>query len=314
MATQDTTASGFDQAAWDLATRFSLRPELYFDAVASVRPTKQAHPGSSVSFLITSDIAAQTTELTEGSDVTPVSFSDSSVTITLKEYGAAIKTTAKLRGSSIIPVDPVVANLVGYSAGVSMDSLAKDILVAGTNVFYSGDATTQGGVGTGLTATDTLSAANVRKAVAQLRKANVQTLMGAYVGYVNPDVSVDLRTETGAAAWVEPMNYSSVENRLNGEIGKFEGVRFVETPRLEALTDAGDGAVDAYQSLIVGHEALAKVFAAPVSGDLPSVRPTPVTDALWRFVGMGWYWMGNYGILRQEAVRRIESASSLGSN
>jgi len=29
---------------------------------------------------------------------------------------------------------------------------------------------------------------------------------------------------------------------------------------------------------------------------------------------MGWYWLGQYGIFRQAAIRRTESASSIGNN
>lgn len=315
MAMQTTSVSSYDKDAWDLLTRFALRPQLFFDRLATVKATRQAHQGATVKFTFTDDLPSNTTALTEDADVTPRTFGDSAITVTLVEYGDAVKTTAKLRGTSFIPVDPVVANIVGRQAGLSQDTLTRDTLLAGTNVIYSGDATDRGGVGTGLTATDTLAAADIREITADLRNASVEEVKaGLFAGFVNPDVSVDLRTETGAAAWREPHNYQKAENIWRGEIGAFEGVVFVETPRLEALADAGDGSVDAYQSLIIGKEALAKAYSKTVSGEVPSVRPTPVTDALWRFVGMGWYWLGGYAIMRQAAVRRIESASSLGAN
>jgi hypothetical protein len=40
----------------------------------------------------------------------------------------------------------------------------------------------------------------------------------------------------------------------------------------------------------------------------------PVTDALRRFEGMGWKHLVGYGVFRQAALRRIESASSIGTN
>ena len=36
--------------------------------------------------------------------------------------------------------------------------------------------------------------------------------------------------------------------------------------------------------------------------------------SLRRFVPLGWYWLGAYGIFRQASVMRIESSSSLGSD
>jgi hypothetical protein len=32
------------------------------------------------------------------------------------------------------------------------------------------------------------------------------------------------------------------------------------------------------------------------------VRPGPVTDKLWRFRPMGWYWLGNYRHFRDESA------------
>ena len=37
-------------------------------------------------------------------------------------------------------------------------------------------------------------------------------------------------------------------------------------------------------------------------------------DRLRRYVPLGWYWLGAYGIFRQASVLRIESASLLGSD
>jgi hypothetical protein len=39
-----------------------------------------------------------------------------------------------------------------------------------------------------------------------------------------------------------------------------------------------------------------------------------VTDVLKRFQPVGWKHFVGYGVFRQEALRRIESASSIGTN
>ena len=76
---------------------FALRPELYFDAVADVQPTAQSMPGTSVQFTIVNDLAIAPSALTENYDVNTVALSDSTVNLTLAEYGNAVLTTAKLR-------------------------------------------------------------------------------------------------------------------------------------------------------------------------------------------------------------------------
>jgi N4-gp56 family major capsid protein len=98
-------------------------------------------------------------------------------------------------------------------------------------------------------------------------------------------------------------------------IGAYEGVGFVETPRLAPIADAGAAAVDVYQSLIVGNECLAAAYSRMTN---PSGQPTivlgPVTDKLKRFQPIGWYWLGGYKRFREESIVRIESSSSLGAN
>ena len=70
-----TAALDFDQAAYDLATYYALRPELYFDAVADVQSTNQSLNGSSVVFTITNDLAVASTALNESVDVSAVALS-----------------------------------------------------------------------------------------------------------------------------------------------------------------------------------------------------------------------------------------------
>ena len=97
------TGSGtldFSKAAYDRLAYFALRPELYFDAAADVQPTAQSMPGASVAFTIVNDLPISASALTETSDVSTVALSDSQVTLTLAEYGNAVLTTAKLRGTS----------------------------------------------------------------------------------------------------------------------------------------------------------------------------------------------------------------------
>ena len=309
-----------DQVAFEKLAYFALRPEMYYDQFADVQATNATNPGASVKFTIFSDLAAATTELGEAEDVTPVAMSDSQVTVTLKEYGNATVTTAKLRASSFIPVDPVAANAVGYNAGLSIDTICGAVLQAGDNVIYATGGATDPSSRTTVNSDDTLAPADVRKAVAQLRKANVPTVGGSYVGFIHPDVSYDFRGNTDAAAWRTPANYVNPAGIYNGEIGMFEGVRFIESPRAPLFADASNnsgssGTIDVYGTLVMGRQALAKgVSLGGEYGSQPTIVYGTVTDILKRFRPVGWKHFVGYGVFRQDALRRIESASSLGTN
>jgi N4-gp56 family major capsid protein len=309
-----------DQVAFDRIAYFALRSELLFDAVADVMPVAQAMPGSSVKFTIFNDLSEKTSTLTEDTDVTPVVMGDSQVEVTLEEYGNAVNTTAKLRGTSFLDVDAAAANLVGYNAGISIDGVIRDVLAAGTNVIYGAGGS--GSVPTArntITATDIIEANDVRKIVAALRKANAVSFNGMYMGYIHPDVSYDLRKETGVASWRDPHVYSDPANIYNGEVGAFEGVRFIETPRAKIFENASNGSgstgtVDAYCTHIAGRQALAKAHSiVDGNGAFPRVVRGPVVDVLQRFQPVGWYWLGGYARFREASLRRIESASSLGA-
>jgi len=309
-----------DQTAFDRIAYFALRSELLFDAVADVMPIAQAMPGTAVTFTIFNDLAVADTPLTETSDVTAVAMSDSQVTVTLTEYGNAVSTTAKLRGTSFIDVDAAAANIVGYNAGISIDSVVRDVISAGTNVIYGGGGSSDPAGRTTVQVEDVIEANDIRKTVAALRKANAVSFGGMYMGYIHPDVSYDLRRETGVASWRDPHVYSDPANIYMGEIGAFEGVRFIETPRGKIFENASNGSgsagtIDVYASLIMGRQALAKAHSiVDGNGPFPRVVRGPVTDTLFRFQPIGWYWLGGYGRFREASLRRVESSSSIGAN
>lgn len=309
-----------DQIAFEKLAYFALRPEMYFDQFADVQATNATNPGASVKFTVFADLAAATTALGEAEDVTPVAMSDSQVTVTLNEYGNATVTTAKLRASSFLPVDPVAANAVGYNAGLSIDTIARNVLQAGDNVIYATGGTDTAAARVDMDTDDTLTAKDIRRAVAQLRGANVPTIGGNYVGFIHPDVSYDLRGITDASGWRDSYKYTNAMPLYNGEIGMFEGVRFMESPRAPLFANAynGSGAAgtgDSYGTLIMGQQALAKaVSMGGEYGAQPTIVYGTVTDLLQRFRPVGWKHFVGYAVFRQEALRRIESSSSIGAN
>ncbi len=321
MAGETTTSSlSVDQVAFDRLAYFALRSELLFDQAADVQPTQQAMPGSGVTFTIFADIAAATSTLNEVTDVTPTALSDSQVTVTLNEYGNAVVTTAKLRGTAFLDVDSAAANIIGYNAGDSIDQVVRDVLAGGSNVVYATGGSSTPSSRTTVAAEAIIAADDVRRVVAQLRAANVATFNGDYMGFIHPDVSYDFRSATDAAAWRTPANYVDPTGIYNGEIGKFESVRFIETPRAKVFTNASDGSgstgtVDVYCTHIMGRQALAKAFSSTDgNGAVPKIVRGNVTDLLMRLQPLGWYWLGGYGRFREASLRRIESSSSIGSN
>ena len=125
MALTQVSSLDISKAAYEQLAYYALRPELYYDSMVEVQATNATNRGTSITFTIASELAEATTALTETSDVSPVAMSDSYVTVTPAEYGNAVQLTSKLGATAFLDVNPVAANIVGWNAGISSDSIAK---------------------------------------------------------------------------------------------------------------------------------------------------------------------------------------------
>lgn len=320
MATTTTaTTANTVKTAYDRAIYKPLREHLHFDMVADVKPTLQTQPGATVQFTIDTDLAVASTSIDESVDVDPATLASSTATVTIAEYGNSATVTEKLLGVSfdIPPFDRGAAERLGWNAGISQDTIARDVLKGGSNVDYATGGTTTPTARNTVEPEDTITAHDVRVQAVKLYAASAQPFEnGMYRAFIHPHVAIDLREETGAAAWRDPHTYSDPGAIYNGSIGAFESFEFVQTPRAPLFADAGSSTTltDVYRTIFLGKQALAKAWSSAVSGPYPQVRIAPPTDSLQRFHRVGWYWLGGYGIFRQAALRAVESSSSMGSN
>lgn len=296
-------AAGLVQKAYDRLVEFDLRAQPLLRSVADKRPVQQAIPGQVVGLQIYQDLAKATSTLTETSDKDAVSLATPNiVNVTLNEYGNAALVTRKLQLTSLADVDPAIANIISFNMADSIDDVAQTELLNGTNVLYGGTRTSTATI----TASDTLTAAKIRRAVAKLRANKSVARKGSlYWCGIHPEVSHDLRAETGAASWRNPHEYNESGAIWAGEIGQFEGAYFIESPRLYTATD-GASSAKVYRTFIAGKQALAEAVA-----EEPHVVIGPVTDKLMRFRPIGWYGMLGFKIYRDAALYRIETGSSI---
>ena len=303
----DTSAmSNTVQTAYDRYFEFALRAQPLFRQVADKRPAQQAMPGSSVVLERYQDLAVATSTLTENVDPDSVAMGNpTTVTITLNEYGNPVLRTRKLYLFSLTDVDPAIANIVAFNAADSIDSVVQTVLRSGSNVIqrkagtvsYVTNGTVSTPVGTTMAATDGYTSVMARLAVVKLRTNKAVPRKGSlYWCAIHPEVSYDLRSETGAAAWRDPHNYSAAGNIWAGEIGEYEGACYIETPRAQNVqTGAGSGSTQTrvYNTYFTGQQALAEAVAE----EFHTVRG-PVVDKLTRFQPLGWYGVAGWSLYR----------------
>lgn len=300
------------QDLWDLAVGLALRELPTARAFVDKRPERPMAKGSSITlekfeYLSQSVVTAAKTPLDEEEDVEAVAApKPTPVTLTPNEYGLAIVRTRKLANRTFAPVDEYLAHIVAAHANEVIDSLVQDVMAASANVSYGGDATAANEI----TNADKLTAAAVRREVTRLRTAKVLPWFGEfYAGLIHPHTELDLREESGAGAWRTPNEYGMSQDRIwKGEVGEFEGVRFVVNALVRTAADGASGATT-YQNYFIGRKALAEHVI-----EEPHVVITPPQDRLGRFHGVGWY--GDLGFARYEekALRRVVTGSSLGDD
>jgi N4-gp56 family major capsid protein len=293
------------QTAYDQYVRMALRSIPVMRSLADVKPVQQAMPGSSVVFSIYSDLAQATSTLTETTDVSSIALGNpNQVTVTLQEYGSAVTTTKKLNLTSFNDVDSALADIIAYNAADSIDSVVASVLTGGTNVIYAGSTATSTNT---ITAAATISTADIREAVVQLRTNKALPRIGElYAAYLHPRQSADLRAESGTGGFQDLTKYVERTPFTAGAVGVLEGAFIVETPRVPFAANTNSPAVNVYKAVVAGREALAEAMGQNISTVIG-----PEIDALRRFRTIGWYYMGGFARLREAALYRIESASSI---
>lgn len=301
--TSTTAQAALVQSAVDRYVRAQLRHMPLLRNIADTRPVQVDKPGSSVTLYTHGDLPPATTPLNETADPDAVALPNPTpTTITLNEYGNATITTVRLKSFSFSDVDPNQRDQIAYNMRDSLDSLVSGVLNGGTNVIYGGDATSTATVD----ATDVITSDKIRLAVTKLRGNAAPGRRGElYWCGIHPDVSHDLKKETGATGWMEAHKYAAPDVFWPNEIGTYAGCFFQESARMKQGTDGAAGAKN-YRTLVAGKEALAEAVAVE-----PHVEVGVVPDKLNRFFPLGWYGLLGWGLFRTKCLYRIETGTSV---
>ena len=247
---------------------------------------------------------AKSTALTEGTDPTPAGLSATLVSATIAQYGNFEQITDLLDLTSIDNSIASAVDLLAYEAALTIDTVIRDIVVAGTNVLYASGVANR----TSIISTDVVTVADVRKVVRELKTNNAKPVMKmkSFVAVIHPDVEYDLQGDTawvGAAQYVE----KGIERIWNGEVGKMYGVTFLNSTQAPILTNSGSTTEEVYQSVFFGEEAfgVSELQNLTTYVDSPSPR-----SALRLYSDVGWKAGFTAKILNDAFMYRLESAAT----
>jgi N4-gp56 family major capsid protein len=207
---------------------------------------------------------------TEGTPTTPVDFS-----IGYDEFGAAQKMKTIRLTDVAMDMSPhdlmgVAAERAAFNAMAVMDMVAANVVAPIADVPAAPYARFAEGVAAiaNITATGVLNGDEVKKAVVALKAQSIEPYPdGFYRAKVNPNAVYDLMSDTSVGGWIEASKYAAATQLLDGEIGRYAGVRFVETTVNTWRTNAGGvgSALAIYQTIFHGPDYFAW-------GDLQTTR------------------------------------------
>ena len=260
-------------------------PLLLYRKFAQSKPLP-TNSGDTIRFKRWGTLPTATTELVEG--VTPVggNISVTEITATVKQYGYWIPVTDKVQLLHPDPILTEISEQLGEQQGETFDELMKNQLAAGSNVQYASGVASRSAVVAKISATDIEKAIRALKNQNALQISNIITastgygtspIRPAYIAIVHPNTTYDLEAMTG---WVPVEKYASQTGILEGEIGSYKGVRFIETTNGLHFDSAGgavgstgclstDGTnLDVYATIIFAKNAYGEV---PLSGSSTSV-------------------------------------------
>ena len=228
-------------------------PKLVHDQFGQKRPIP-AGRGKTIEFRKVSPLPVSTTPLTEG--VTPESqqLTISTVEAPVQQYGGYVELSDMVVLTAIDNNLVIAAKQLGAQAGKTLDAITREVLAGGTNVQYAEGQVTERNqlVGGKAEGNHYLTVDAVRRAVRTLKKQDAEPIGDSFIGIIHPDVAYDLMSDP---KWVNVKSYSDPDGIYEGEIGKIENVRFVETSEAKVFEGAGADGRDVYATLILGDNA-----------------------------------------------------------
>ena len=296
-------------------------PELVHDQFGQKHPIPK-NGGKTIEFRKYSSLAKALTALTEGVTPDGQKLSMSVITATVAQYGGFIELSDVLLLTAIDNNLMQATTALASQAGRTLDTITREVLNGGTNVQYAeGQVDSRANLCGGST-TDSenhyLTVEAVRKAVRTLKVMNTPRINGGYVGIIHPDCAHDLMSDP---KWVNVKTYSDPEGIYEGEIGKIEGVRFVETTEAKLWKKAGKdkssgtataSARDVYSTLILGNNAygVTEVTGGGLEHIVKQLGSAGTADPLNQRATAGWKAIKAAERLVEEYMVRIETCSS----
>ncbi len=238
--------------------------------------------------------AVEETEETPESNYTIVQGS-----LTVTEYTQAVPYTQKLDNLSKHSVEEVIdqvlkddaAKAFDIAARAQFDSTQRTVVATAAGTSSTANLT-YGDAGTaGATNNAALDKYHVKDIVDHMKEFNIPTFQGGdYFCISRPTTLRNLKNEMEDLYKYVDRGFGMI---MNGEIGRYEGVRFIEQTNVASTGFSGAKSDTAH---FFGKDTVAEAIVVPeeIRGKIP-------TD-YGRSKGVSWYYLGGFGIVHTDAL------------
>ncbi len=303
--------------------RTALQPIVRFRNFCDAKDAtdKGLGKGELFSWNVYSDVATGGDSLDEQKAMPETNYTITQGSLTITEYGNSVPYSGKLDNLSKQPVSEIIHKVLKNDAKKTLDGGAfnqfnlTDVTVtppSGTSTtavtFEEGDATITNNVA--------LGKGHIGAIVDGMKERNIPPYMADdYYAISHPTTYRQLRSDLEPVHQYVETGFGFI---MNGEIGRYEGVRFTEQTHIAKggavdsttftfrVADAWNNAKSSWM-FVLGEDTVAEALAIPeeIRGKIP-------TD-YGRSRGVAWYYLGGFGLIHtsgaQTRVVKWESAA-----
>ena len=298
--TTDSGLSAENKTFYDRALIEEAQPNLIHGQFGQKRPIPR-NGGKRIQFRRYASLPKALKPLTEG--VTPEGrkLSATALEAEVNQYGDFVCLSDVLDLTAIDNNVLEATKAVGRQAGLTLDTITRNVLQSGTNVYYCPKAAANGQTTpvtdrSGLDKTCVLTVDVVKKVAAMLKAANAPRIAGDYVCILHPYVAYDIMSDPH---WEDMHKYCSPENMYEGAVYKGAGDECPEGLAVFGCLFLAEGAYGVTEVTGGGLQTIVKQLGSAGTADPLDQRST-----------VGWKALQTAEILMEPYMVRVECCSA----
>lgn len=241
--------------------------------------------------------------LTEGTTPTEKALTSTVVQASPVQYGMfVILSDLLLKTSPITDILSKAGREIAANMMRVVDKVVQAQLATGTNVIYANGKASRAA----LAAADVVTGTDLAKANTKLNSLNAKAIsQGCFIGICHSFVAGDIRNSS-SGLWLEANKYTTNETILNGETGKLQGIRIVETSNIDTFAST----TTVYPLYVIGEGAYGVTDWQAMETYFKPVGASGSADPLNQRATVGAKISFAAKILQNNALLRIESGAT----